>query len=78
MFDLSPQTTVEHGLITHLQDMLSDRNPMVIANAVAALTEISECSTKKDVFVFNGPLLTKLIAALNECTEYSKITINFV
>ena len=48
--------------------MLADRNPSVIANAVAALTEIRD-STTLDVFSVTGPILQKLLAALNECTE---------
>ena len=61
---------MDNGLVTIVQEMLSDRNPMVIANAVAALAEISGASVKKDVFVVNNTILTKLLAAINECTEY--------
>jgi hypothetical protein len=42
---------------------------MVIANAVAALAEITEASVQKDIFVINDVVLSKLLAALNECTE---------
>ena len=69
MFDLAPQSTVDNGLLLILQELLSDKNPMVIANAVAALTDISESSTRKDLFIINATLLTKLLTALNECTE---------
>lgn len=69
LFDLSPATTIDNGLITILQDMLGDRNPMVIANAVAALSEISDSSVRNDVFSINANILSKLMAALNECTE---------
>lgn len=75
LFDLNPGIAIDNGLITILQDMLSDRNPMVIANAVAALAEISEASVQKDVFVINDILLQKLLAALNECTEWGQICI---
>ncbi|KAJ3091516.1 AP-2 complex subunit beta [Quaeritorhiza haematococci] len=75
LFDLSPTMAIENGLVSILQDMLSDRNPMVIANAVAALAEISETSIRKDVFVVNNSILTKLLAALNECTEWGQICI---
>ncbi|KAJ3189878.1 AP-2 complex subunit beta [Gaertneriomyces sp. JEL0708] len=75
LFDLNPMTAIENGLITSLQDMLSDRNPMVIANAVAALTEISEASVRKDVFSLNETILKKLLTALNECTEWGQICI---
>ncbi|TPX69947.1 hypothetical protein SpCBS45565_g02124 [Spizellomyces sp. 'palustris'] len=75
LYDLSPMIAIDNGLITIVQDMLSDRNPMVIANAVAALAEISEASVRRDVFVVNTSILTKLLAALNECTEWGQICI---
>jgi vesicle coat complex subunit len=75
LFDLNPQTAIENGLITSLQEMLSDRNPMVIANAVAALAEITEASVQKNIFEINSVLLTKLLAALNDCTEWGQVFI---
>ncbi|KAJ3359100.1 hypothetical protein GGF32_009621 [Allomyces javanicus] len=76
MFDLKPQLTVDNGFVTMLQDLLSDANPMVVANAVAALREIQENPRNKDaVFVINGMILHKLLAALNECTEWGQIFI---
>ncbi|KAH6577738.1 hypothetical protein BASA62_000719 [Batrachochytrium salamandrivorans] len=75
LFDLNPGIAIDNGLIVILQDMLSDRNPMVIANAVAALVEISEASVQKDVFIITDFLLQKLLAALNECTEWGQICI---
>ncbi|KAI8853732.1 adaptin N terminal region-domain-containing protein [Chytridium lagenaria] len=75
LFDLNPSIAIDNGLITILQDMLSDRNPMVIANAVAALAEINDTSVKKDIFVLNNTILIKLLAALNECTEWGQICI---
>jgi AP-1 complex subunit beta-1 len=69
VFDLNPSLAVENGLVTILQEMLTDKNPMVIANVVAAMAEISESPEIKDVFVMNAAVLTKLLAALNECTE---------
>ena len=42
---------------------------MVVANAVAALAEIQENSTSP-IFEINSTTLTKLLTALNECTEY--------
>jgi AP-1 complex subunit beta-1 len=68
---LNPGIAIDNGLIVILQEMLSDKNPMVIANAVAALGEISEAAVQKDIFVIDEMVLQKLLAALNECTEYS-------
>ncbi|KAJ2992624.1 hypothetical protein HDV02_002958 [Globomyces sp. JEL0801] len=75
LFDLNPTIAIENGLLHTLQDLLSDRNPMVIANAVAALTEITEASVQKDIFIMNEILLAKLLAALNECTEWGQTCI---
>jgi AP-1 complex subunit beta-1 len=57
-----------------LNDLLADSNPMVVANAVAALSEIDEVS-KTDVFKINTNNLNKLLAALNECTEWGQVFI---
>jgi AP-1 complex subunit beta-1 len=74
LFDLNPQIAIDNGLIVNLQDMLSDRNPMVITNSVSALIEINEASVQKDIFVINELVLAKLLAAMNECTEYFSLT----
>lgn len=47
---------------------------MVVANAVAALSEIDEVS-KTEVFRINTNNLNKLLAALNECTEWGQVFI---
>ena len=62
------------GLSMHavLQDLLADSNPMVVANAVAALAEIHEVSGK-DVFQSTSQSLFKLLRALNECTEWGQV-----
>ena len=55
-----------------VQDMIGDANPMVVANAVAALSEIQEISGKP-VFQINASSLSKLLRALNECTEWGQV-----
>ncbi|KAJ3232228.1 AP-2 complex subunit beta [Chytriomyces hyalinus] len=75
IFDLNPAICIDNGLIAILQDMLSDRNPMVIANAVSALSEIHAQSPKEQIFIITPTSLTKLLAALNECTEWGQICI---
>ncbi|CAE6421645.1 unnamed protein product [Rhizoctonia solani] len=64
----------KHNFLAMLRDLLKDTNPTVVANAVAALTEISErsddISLKLSIEVAN-----KLIAALNECSEWGQIYI---
>ena len=55
-----------------LQAMLSDSNPMVVANAVAALAEIQDFSGR-DVFRVDSDSLFKLLRAINECTEWGQV-----
>jgi len=54
--------------------MLQDSNPMVVANAVAALAEIQELSGKQ-VFEVTNTIVFKLLAALNECNEWGQVSI---
>jgi len=75
LYDLSPNLAIDNGFVSTLQDMVSDANPMVVANAVTALAEINESSSTKDIFIINAPTLTKLLVALNECTEWGRIAI---
>ncbi|RIA95100.1 Adaptor protein complex beta subunit [Glomus cerebriforme] len=75
LYDLNPELATENGFVAVLQEMVSDANPMVVANAVTALAEINEASATKDIFVINTSTLTKLLVALNECTEWGRIAI---
>jgi len=56
------------GFLDALKDLLGDSNPMVVANAVAALSELNEVSGKEILKVDSGNL-AKMLAAINECTE---------
>ena len=42
---------------------------------MAALSEIADASVQKDIFVINDSSLHKLLAALNECTEWGQTCI---
>ena len=49
---------------------------MVVANAVAAITEINEASSiGKPPIEMNTTTINKLLTALNECTEWGQIFI---
>jgi AP-2 complex subunit beta-1 len=52
-----------------IRDLLADQNPTVVANAVAALIDISERSDEIELRL-NATVAGKLIAALGECSEY--------
>eukprot|EP00301_Raphidiophrys_heterophryoidea_P004071 c11800_g1_i1.p1 GENE.c11800_g1_i1~~c11800_g1_i1.p1 ORF type:complete len:903 (+),score=225.58 c11800_g1_i1:63-2771(+) len=74
LYDMSPELVEDQGFLETLKEMLGDSNPMVVANAVAALTEIQDASGKQ-VFDINKNVLHKLLAALNECTEWGQVFI---
>ncbi|PLW24099.1 hypothetical protein PCASD_14282 [Puccinia coronata f. sp. avenae] len=57
--------------VNSLRDLLADSNPTVIANAVAALTEISEKSENIQLRL-NLVIANKLLAAMNECSEWGQ------
>ncbi|KAI9505782.1 adaptin N terminal region-domain-containing protein [Coemansia spiralis] len=72
MFDRS--IVEEERFLDMLKDLLADSNPSVVANAVAALTEISERSPHIKLKL-NMKIANKLITALNECNEWGQIYI---
>mmetsp|Transcript_16780 Transcript_16780/g.42133 ORF Transcript_16780/g.42133 Transcript_16780/m.42133 type:complete len:803 (-) Transcript_16780:1313-3721(-) len=74
LYDLSPELVEDQGFLEQLKDLLSDSNPMVVSNAVAALAEIAE-TCPDDVFQITASTLHKLLAALNECNEWGQIYI---
>jgi len=62
-------------LIKLLQALLQDGNAIVVANACAALLEISN-STNKNYFKFHkGQNLHKILSAVNESNEWGQIFI---
>ncbi|KAI9297823.1 Adaptor protein complex beta subunit [Neoconidiobolus thromboides FSU 785] len=75
LFDINPGLAIDNGFINSLLDLVSDNNPMVISNAITSLMEINEMSSGKKVFTITYPILTKLVRALNECSEWGQISI---
>ncbi|UJR36258.1 hypothetical protein I4U23_028988 [Adineta vaga] len=75
LYDINQQLVDDQGFLDMLRDLISDSNPMVVANAVAALSEIAEQSPQTRVFDLNGPTINKLLTALNECTEWGQVFI---
>ena len=75
MYDINRELVEEQGMIGQLKDMVADPNPMVVANAVAALQEIQSISGDDSVFEIDSAMLAKLLAALNECTEWGQVFI---
>ena len=75
LYDISPELVSERGFLDLLRDCVGDSNPMVVANAVAALCEIGDASGRRDVMPFTPAVLFKLLAALNECTEWGQVVL---
>mmetsp|Transcript_9414 Transcript_9414/g.27659 ORF Transcript_9414/g.27659 Transcript_9414/m.27659 type:complete len:889 (-) Transcript_9414:293-2959(-) len=74
LYDISPELVQDRGFVDQLRELISDSNPTVVANSVAALTEIAE-SADTDVMLVTPTVLQKLLAALNECTEWGQVFI---
>lgn len=68
LYDINAELVEDRGFLENLKDLISDNNPMVVANAVAALAEIQENSARP-IFEITSHTLSKLLTALNECTE---------
>ncbi|CAD7938059.1 unnamed protein product [Amoebophrya sp. A25] len=76
VYEINPDLVEDQGFVPDiLQDMLGDSNPMVVANAVAALSEISETKNKDYLRLDRDGTIAKLLTALNECTEWGQIFI---
>jgi AP-1 complex subunit beta-1 len=75
LFDLNPSMCLENGFLETLQEMIGDPNPMVVANAVTALSEIQDAAPETKALAINPNTLRKLLMALNECTEWGRVKI---
>ncbi|BGP27473.1 beta-adaptin [Rhodotorula toruloides] len=75
LYDMKPSLAIENGFVSMLQEMVTDSNPMVVANAVVALTEIQEAAEDEAIFVLDSQTLSRLLIALGECTEWGRIAI---
>eukprot|EP00629_Pelagomonadales_sp_RCC1024_P014947 CAMPEP_0119291302 /NCGR_PEP_ID=MMETSP1329-20130426/42218_1 /TAXON_ID=114041 /ORGANISM="Genus nov. species nov., Strain RCC1024" /LENGTH=628 /DNA_ID=CAMNT_0007292131 /DNA_START=176 /DNA_END=2059 /DNA_ORIENTATION=+ len=75
LHDISPDLVRDRGFLDTLRDLVGDPNPTVVANAVAALSEIGAGAGDEDVLGMSHARLQKLLAALNECTEWGQVTI---
>ncbi|KAF8346583.1 adaptin N terminal region-domain-containing protein [Amanita rubescens] len=84
LYDLKPELVLENGFLDQLQEMVSDSNPMVVANTVTALTDIHISATSQQpslspsdpgYFSITSTILAKLLIALNECSEWGRVAI---
>ncbi|KAJ6157791.1 hypothetical protein N7470_005383 [Penicillium chermesinum] len=75
LFDLNPAMCLENGFLEMLQEMIGDPNPMVVANSVTALSEIQHTAPETKALQVTPNTLRKMLMALNECTEWGRVTI---
>lgn len=76
LHDINASMVEDQGFLDQLKELLSDSNPMVVANAVASLTEINEASSSgQPLMELNASTMNKLLTALNECTEWGQVFI---
>lgn len=75
LFDLNPSLCLENGFLEQLQELLGDPNPMVVANSVTALAEINESDPETNALQITPVTLKKMLMALNECTEWGRVTL---
>lgn len=65
-----------HPLTPRLVSPIHVLSPrQVVANAVAALSEIAESHPSSNLLDLNPQSINKLLTALNECTEWGQIFI---
>jgi vesicle coat complex subunit len=74
MHELDPKLMEEQGFLKMLENLLSDGNAMVVANAVSALQSIMEGKGSYSLNL-NFHTVQKLLTALNECNEWGETVI---
>lgn len=65
----------EEGFVHELQELLGDGNPMVVANAIAALSEIAQVSQTPSVLSLTPQTVPRFLSAMTECTEWGQVFI---
>ncbi|CAE6505158.1 unnamed protein product [Rhizoctonia solani] len=81
LYELKPELAIDNGFLEQLLDMVADSNPMVVSNAVAALVDIHITTLEmpdpdsRGLFELSQDILSKLLIALNECSEWGRVTI---
>ncbi|KAJ0393983.1 hypothetical protein P43SY_007498 [Pythium insidiosum] len=73
LYDINPDLVEEQGFLDMLKDLIADSNPTVVANAIAALTEITDNGKPQHAFKITKSVLQKLLAALQECNEWGQV-----
>lgn len=76
IFDLNAEVSEDCGFLEALQDLLmTDSNPMVVSNVVAALSDIQELCPDLEALNLNDEIVSRLIEILSDCTEWGQVFI---
>ncbi|VDO05172.1 unnamed protein product [Rodentolepis nana] len=78
LYDIDPTLVEDNGFLSLLKNLLNDSNPMVVTNAVAAISEILETTQSESVvnlLKIDQQIVNKLLTALNECNEWGQVFI---
>eukprot|EP00929_Paragymnodinium_shiwhaense_P078930 TRINITY_DN4096_c0_g1_i1.p1 TRINITY_DN4096_c0_g1~~TRINITY_DN4096_c0_g1_i1.p1 ORF type:complete len:911 (+),score=296.56 TRINITY_DN4096_c0_g1_i1:80-2812(+) len=78
VYDINPELVDDQGFLEILEELANDNNPMVVANAVAGLSEISETCKRDLLKLEKGPgseAIDKLLTALRDCNEWGQVFI---
>lgn len=75
LYDANPRLVREENFIDDLQTLLGADNPMTVANAVAALSEIADVSNDPSVLALSSATVPRFLVALSECTEWGQVFI---
>lgn len=76
VFDLSAEVGEEGGFLEMLQELLmSDSNPMVVSNVIAALSDIQSLCPTLAALKLDKAIVQRLLAVLNDCTEWGQVFI---
>jgi vesicle coat complex subunit len=69
LYDIIPEVVENAQLFAELLELLRDDNPMVVSNAVGAISEINERRTSP-IFHFTSDTIPPLISTLNSSTDW--------
>ena len=78
LFSLNPELVVDRGFVEKLYKHMNDSNPMVITNALAALSEMdsrSAASNSKPLLQISPTLMTKWLQSMDDFAEWGKIIV---
>jgi vesicle coat complex subunit len=74
IFDLNAEVSEDCGFLPVLQELLmTESNPMVVSNVVAALADIQELVPGLDSLRLDEAVAGRLVAVLTDCTEWGQV-----